>query len=157
MSVFRLGREYNSLILNRTVQNSDEAGTKSARGSLKSDDPHVQNQTTKDKVLENKEDPPISPSGGTQTEYSDRFERFWKAYPRKIGKVAAWNVFRRLKVDDAMLDKILKAIDAQKKSDQWNRDGGQYIPHPRTWLNQGRWEDSVDTFEPENGGVPKLW
>ena len=35
----------------------------------------------------------------------------------------------------------MKAVEHQKTWDQWNRDGGQYIPNPSTWLNQHRWED----------------
>ena len=41
------------------------------------------------------------------------------------------------------MDVVLKAIEAQKHSAQWQRDNGQYIPYPATWLNQGRWEDEV--------------
>lgn len=160
MSAFRLGHEYSGLVLNRAASKSDEGSPKIDEGSLKSDDPLVQNQTTKDKELKNKDITPIAPKGETErVTYSERFERFWKSYPRKIGKMAAWNVFRRLKVDDALLDTMLRTLEAQKKSDDWKRDGGQYIPHPRTWLNQGRWEDSVDmsTSEPEGGGISQLW
>lgn len=38
---------------------------------------------------------------------------------------------------------MLKAIEVQKKSDQWQRDNGQYIPYPATWLNGRRWEDEI--------------
>ena len=34
-------------------------------------------------------------------------------------------------------------VNAQKLSRQWQKDGGQYIPNPATWLNQGRWEDEA--------------
>ena len=37
----------------------------------------------------------------------------------------------------------MSAIEAQKKSPQWTKDGGQFIPHPATWLNGKRWEDQV--------------
>ena len=36
---------------------------------------------------------------------------------------------------------LLDAVEAQKRSPQWTRDGGQFIPYPATWLNQRRWED----------------
>jgi hypothetical protein len=39
---------------------------------------------------------------------------------------------------------MLSAVEAQKQTDQWTKDGGQYIPHPSTWLNQGRWEDETE-------------
>ena len=45
------------------------------------------------------------------------------------------------------LPTILAAIEAQKKSEQWVKDGGQYIPHPATWLNQGRWDDQVTEYK----------
>lgn len=38
-------------------------------------------------------------------------------------------------------EKILAAVQAAKRSDQWTKDGGQFIPHPATWINQGRWDD----------------
>ena len=40
-----------------------------------------------------------------------------------------------------MIDQILKALAWQVRSEQWCKDGGQYIPNPATYLNQGRWQD----------------
>jgi hypothetical protein len=36
---------------------------------------------------------------------------------------------------------MVRAIEKQKRSKQWQKDGGSYIPYPATWLNQGRWMD----------------
>ena len=36
---------------------------------------------------------------------------------------------------------MIEAVEQQKKSKQWSDP--QYIPHPYTWLNQGRWEDEL--------------
>lgn len=71
------------------------------------------------------------------------FDTFWSAYPKKIGKDKCKRWFDSRKVDDVFIGDILKALDIQKKSQQWSRDNGQYIPHPYTWLNQGRWQDEV--------------
>lgn len=68
------------------------------------------------------------------------FDRFWEAYPKKVGKEAARKSFAKVK---APIDTMLAAVDAQKRSAQWQKDNGQYIPNPATWLNQGRWEDEV--------------
>lgn len=76
--------------------------------------------------------PPIPPKG---------FDEFWKAYPRKQSKTAALKAFEKLKPDGELLGAMLSAIKRQVESDQWKRDGGQYIPHPSTWLNGRRWED----------------
>jgi phage replication O-like protein O len=69
------------------------------------------------------------------------FARFWKEYPKKLAKVAAEKAFRKLKPDEGLLTKILEAIEVAKRSDQWTRDEGQYVPFAATWLNQRRWED----------------
>ena len=33
------------------------------------------------------------------------------------------------------METLLSALEMQKRSDQWQRDSGQYIPYPATWLN----------------------
>lgn len=72
----------------------------------------------------------------------DRFDRFWQAYPKKVGKGAARNSFRKVNPDDEMMTKILNAIANQKRSRQW-LDG--FVPNPSTWLNQERWDDEIET------------
>jgi len=83
------------------------------------------------------------PKTNTKTNTSCSFAAFWSAYPRKEGKGKAEDAFGKLIVTDDLLATMLKSIDAAKQSDQWRKDGGQYIPHPSTWLNQRRWEDEV--------------
>jgi hypothetical protein len=70
------------------------------------------------------------------------FEIFWKEYPRKIGKKKALKVWTAAKDKPALAD-ILKSVQVAKLTDQWKKDGGKYIPHPSTWLNEGRWDDEV--------------
>lgn len=84
-----------------------------------------------------------------------RFDRFWKAYPKKVGKFDAQKSFEKRKVDDTLLEKMLRAIDTQSQSDSWRKDNGQFIPNPSTWINQGRWEDegvTVASAPPVNKG-----
>ena len=69
------------------------------------------------------------------------FEEFWAAYPRKVGKSDAQKAFAKVKVPVLTL---IEAINKQKKSEQWSKDGGKYIPHPATWLNGERWNDELD-------------
>ena len=75
------------------------------------------------------------------TSRASAFDAFWSAYPKKVGKGAAEKSFSKLST--ALLPQMLSAIDAQKQSDQWKKDGGQFIPNPATWLNQRRWEDEL--------------
>ena len=70
------------------------------------------------------------------------FDCFWQAYPRKVGKVKAEAAFYKITTPVSVL---LAAIEQQKKSAQWQKDNGQFIPHPATWLNGKRWEDQVET------------
>ena len=75
------------------------------------------------------------------------FDQFYEAYPRHVGKKAARKAWDGAK-DRPSLEAILLAIAAQKKSHDWTKDGGQYIPHPSTWLNQGRWSDQPTQRQP---------
>ena len=68
------------------------------------------------------------------------FDRFWAAYPKKVGKEAARTSFAKTRVK---VDVLIDAIERQKRGAQWTRENGRYIPNPATWLNQGRWEDEV--------------
>jgi len=66
------------------------------------------------------------------------FDRFWSAYPRKVGKAAARKAWSRAHPD---LEAVLAALVWQVRSEEWNRESGRFIPHPATWINQGRWDD----------------
>jgi len=76
-------------------------------------------------------------------EYSAGFLEFWNAYPRKTKKDAAFKAWRNLrpKVNRETLDGMLQALTVQRGSVEWAKDGGQFIPHPATWLNAGQWKD----------------
>ncbi len=76
------------------------------------------------------------------------FDAFWKAYPRKAGKDEARKAFDKRKPTPELLNAILAAIEVQRQSLDWQKDGGQFIPHPATWLNQGRWQDELASDEP---------
>ena len=36
---------------------------------------------------------------------------------------------------------MLAIIERAKKSDDWLKESGKYIPYPATWLNARGWED----------------
>lgn len=73
-----------------------------------------------------------------------RFDLFWKAYPKKKAKKTAWNAFKKVKPDDALFSLIMEAIGRYRTSQEWQRDSGQFIPHPATWLNGGCWDDEIE-------------
>ena len=109
--------------------------------------------------------PPLSRAKRSKAEQSEahtppqfaeedpRFARFWGVFPNKAGKEAARIAFDRLNVTDELLEKMLTAIEWQKKTDRWTCDGGRYIPFPETWLTRGQWEDEeVEAPISEKGG-----
>ena len=80
-------------------------------------------------------------SSHSKTLIDERFETFWAAYPRKIGKSAVYKAWKRLEPDKELFTRILTAVDNAKATDQWRRESGRFIPNPLTWINQGRWDD----------------
>lgn len=104
----------------------------------------------------NTESPPISPSGGTQSDVQEsRFEEFWEQYPKKVGKKAALGSWKKVKPNAELFARIMQAVTAAKKSEEWTREGGRFIPNPSTWLNQGRWDDELTptvVYNQQEGG-----
>ncbi len=95
-------------------------------------------------VLNNNILPPKSPHGGRRAKSAaewkpERFEGFWKFYPRGEGRQAAIRAWDRLRPDDALIVEIGRALTAQKASPEWMAGIG--IPHASTYLNQQRWTD----------------
>lgn len=84
---------------------------------------------------------------------ADGFSAFWQAYPRKVNKVGAWKSWKRISPDHALQARIIAAVEAHKRGDQWTKDDGRFIPHPATWLNQERWGDELrPSKRPAAGG-----
>jgi len=77
----------------------------------------------------------IEPSNNAR---ASAFERFWRAYPSKVGKRAAQAAFAKA-AQRAPPDRIIAGVQtALAECDQWRRG---FIPNPTTWLNQDRWTD----------------
>ena len=88
------------------------------------------------------QNPESESESGIQNPESGDFDRFWQVYPKKVGKKDARRAFDKVTVDT---DTLISAVNRQKKSGQWCRDGGQFIPNPATWLRSERWNDELDT------------
>lgn len=71
------------------------------------------------------------------------FEIFFKNYPKKIDKASAMRAWFKILPDQTLFEKINKCVNDLKKSKNWLKDNGQFIPHPTTFLNQRRWEDEL--------------
>jgi hypothetical protein len=75
---------------------------------------------------------------------NDGFERFWSAYPSKVGKRDAEKAYAKAvkRIDSPDPPGVmLAAIERAAQGRRWLEG---YIPNPSTWLNQDRWEDQPD-------------
>jgi hypothetical protein len=77
--------------------------------------------------------------------YTSDFLTFWKTYPKKTGKGAAFNSWKRISKSNGLIDELMGSLKNHLNCEQWQRDNGQYIPNPATWLNQRRWEDELES------------
>jgi len=82
------------------------------------------------------------------------FAEFWNLYPRRIGKASAAKAWKKLECSKNY-EAIMTAVEKWIESPQWKKDGGQFIPHPATWLNREGWNDEVkiDALKLEWGTV----
>lgn len=134
-----------------------------ADGNLTDSMRTVPNSTVPDSTLPNTTETETHTPDGDDIEVKEkpqdlqtqRFLRFWSEYPKKVGKKAALGSWKRIKPDAALFDKIMAAVEAAKGSRQWQRDDGQYIPNPATWLNQGRWDDELEEVKTHGTGADK--
>lgn len=113
----------------------------------------------KDKKLKNdKEDK------GRASPYSDAFTVWWDVYPRKAGKLKAAKAYEaaasRIKAERSCdpLDaygRLLDAVVEFAASDK-GRGDKQFIPHPTTWLNEGRYDDDPEAWKDAKSGTNRI-
>lgn len=90
-------------------------------------EPMNKNQLNKNNTSSRKRD------GG----YTEEFEAFWKTYPRKNAKQAAFKSWKKLTDSE----KQLAVEGAWRYANDPNRVD-QFTAHGSTWLNEKRWEDA---------------
>lgn len=99
-------------------------------------------------------------SNGSSQPASDRFEEFWKAYPKRTGQ-------NPKKPARDKYNKIVKTVDPQTLIDaaasyarQQQGSDPKFIAQAITWLNQERWQDTYDieeTKEKSTWNMYKSW
>lgn len=102
--------------------------------------------------------PPKAPQGGRRSREAkeapdwkpERFNGFWKFYPRGEAKQQAIRAWDRLKPSDELIDRMGRALKRQMQSADWLAGVG--VPYASTWLNQRRWEDEVKASAAEGEG-----
>lgn len=71
------------------------------------------------------------------------FDKFWSAYPKKKAKETAKISFDKINPDENLLSVMINSIKNQMNTYDWQKEDGQFIPLPSTWLNNKRWEDET--------------
>jgi hypothetical protein len=69
------------------------------------------------------------------------FAEFWSIYPKRKSKADAEQAWLKLKPDAALTRTILNNLKLQMQSADWQKDGGQFVPYPATYIRKRRWED----------------
>ena len=79
--------------------------------------------------------------GQNDQDYENKFEEFYKKYSKKVKKQEVKKWFKKNKPSNELFSSIMNSLEQFRASKDWQKDGGQFIPYPSTWLNQKRWED----------------
>ena len=78
---------------------------------------------------------------------SPEFTRFWDIYPRKVGKGAARTAWARATRKTAP-EVITEAAHAHARTWASAATEARFIPHPASWLNAERWNDTLPDVAP---------
>lgn len=110
------------------------------------------NRKAQSKVKERKESKNICPSEeGCENDVEKQkeilqqkyFALFWEKYPKKMAKKEAQKAWKQIKVEEKLYQEICQAVEKQKEGYDWQKEKGQYVPYPSTWLRGERWKDST--------------
>lgn len=71
----------------------------------------------------------------------DWFEAFWTRYPRKDSKKRAFAAWCKLRPSRDTCRAMSAGLERAKRSRQWTKDNGEFIPMASTWINQQQWTD----------------
>lgn len=86
-----------------------------------------------------KVEPQVSIGKVSQVNIShEGFADFYKSYPKKKSPGDAEKAWNSLKPD---LQSVLSALEWQKKTIDWTKEDGKYIPYPASYLRSRAWED----------------
>lgn len=79
----------------------------------------------------------------SESQLLKNFELFWSVYPNKKSKKTAFEKFKRIDFKKTSFESIIISLEKQKQSDDWTKNGGQYVPMPQTWIFNERWTDEI--------------
>lgn len=87
---------------------------------------------------------------GVSPEIQEMFDQFWAIYPKKVDKKGSLRAFKNIPKLKEVFPDIIKAVEIQKRSVQWQKENGQYIPNPTTYIHQERWNTVTEAETIQN-------
>ena len=82
----------------------------------------------------------------------NEFARWWEVYPKKKSKIAALKAWKKIKPDADVL--IADTENRKREEESWQRDNGQFIPLPATYLLGERWNDEITPTPERAASLP---
>lgn len=129
------GRKISVININNFLYNSDELTDKVT-------DSITDNQQTANRPLtinkKNNNDINNDSKKNVQNIYTQQFENFWKQYPKKKGKGAAFKAYLKA-IKNVSHEEIMQGVLKYSEAVLFTDD--KYIKYPQGWLNDGRWDD----------------
>lgn len=92
------------------------------------------------------------PSLSLKEKEENTFAHFWSIYPRKVGRKKAEEKWWKLNLSPETIKTIFADVERRKRSPEWLKEGGQFIPYPATYLHGERWTDEVPINGPGQAG-----
>lgn len=128
----RRQREYRKRQREKEKENKEPDTDKKGKKSKSMDPQHPEYEEKADEVPEEekKSVPQVK-----NREYSEKFEEFWKIYPRKIGKAEAYKKYCTRLKDGFSEDELLAAAKEYARRCTLEHTDQTYIKHAKTFLS----------------------
>ncbi len=77
---------------------------------------------------------------GDMDDISEGFEEFISKYPKKKDRDEAWREYKKLSPDEELRARIMEKLREEIKREDWQKEGGRYVPRASVWLQRREWE-----------------
>ena len=128
---------------NAVVENKGDSGCVQVRADV----PVLRSSVLRSTVKEHDNDL-HAPNGCAPT--PDLFEAFWQDYPKPRRKVkhAAKSAWTALRLNAETVKRIMTSLAAWKRTHDWLKENGRFIPWPQKFLSKRYWEEVPETGTP---------
>ena len=78
--------------------------------------------------------------------HDEEFEKFWKLYPRKVGKKDALEKWNARLAEGVTVEELMNALNNYNRQITENHTEEKYIKHPSTFLSKKRYFDDFKDY-----------